>query len=64
MDRQDVSRVQIIRGNALALPLADDSVDLVVTSPPYFGLRVMLARRKGRKTVRIADVVTEAEAAT
>lgn len=31
--------VQIIRGNALALPLADDSVDLVVTSPPYFGLR-------------------------
>ena len=39
MDRQDVSPVQIIRGNALALPLADDSVDLVVTSPPYFGLR-------------------------
>ena len=39
MDRQDVSRVQIIRGNALALPLADDTVDLVVTSPPYFGLR-------------------------
>jgi DNA modification methylase len=31
--------VQIMRGNALALPLADDSVDLVVTSPPYFGLR-------------------------
>ncbi len=26
--------VQIIRGNALALPLADNSVDLVVTSPP------------------------------
>ena len=39
MDRQDVKPVQIIRGNALALPLADDSVDLVVTSPPYFGLR-------------------------
>jgi len=39
VDRQDVSPVQIIRGNALALPLADDSVDLVVTSPPYFGLR-------------------------
>ena len=39
VDRQDVSTVQIIRGNALALPLADDSVDLVVTSPPYFGLR-------------------------
>ena len=30
---------RIIRGNALALPLADASVDLVVTSPPYFGLR-------------------------
>ena len=30
---------QILRANALALPLADDSVDLVVTSPPYFGLR-------------------------
>jgi ubiquinone/menaquinone biosynthesis C-methylase UbiE len=26
--------VQIIRGNALDLPLADNSVDLVVTSPP------------------------------
>lgn len=39
MDRQDVTPVQIIRGNALTLPLADDSVDLVVTSPPYFGLR-------------------------
>ena len=26
---------RIIPGNALALPLADDSVDLVVTSPPY-----------------------------
>jgi hypothetical protein len=31
--------VQIIRGNARDLPLADNSVDLVVTSPPYFGLR-------------------------
>jgi hypothetical protein len=31
--------VQILRGNALALPIEDDSVDLVVTSPPYFGLR-------------------------
>ena len=32
-------RARVIRGNALALPLADASVDLVVTSPPYFGLR-------------------------
>ena len=39
MDRQDVSRVQIIRGDARSLPLADDSVDLVVTSPPYLNLR-------------------------
>jgi DNA modification methylase len=29
----------VIRGNARALPLADNSVDLVVTSPPYFALR-------------------------
>jgi DNA modification methylase len=31
--------VQVLRGNALALPLADNTIDLVVTSPPYFGLR-------------------------
>lgn len=30
---------QVIRGNALDLPLADNTVDLIVTSPPYFGLR-------------------------
>lgn len=30
---------EIINANALDLPLADGSVDLVVTSPPYFGLR-------------------------
>ncbi|MGW4525209.1 DNA-methyltransferase [Amycolatopsis sp. NPDC004378] len=29
----------LLRGDARALPLADESVDLVVTSPPYFGLR-------------------------
>ncbi|HET6919848.1 MAG TPA: DNA methyltransferase, partial [Jiangellaceae bacterium] len=29
----------LLRGNALHLPLPDASVDLVVTSPPYFGLR-------------------------
>ncbi len=29
----------IIQANALDLPLPDASVDLVVTSPPYFGLR-------------------------
>lgn len=31
--------VRIIRGDALALPIADETVDLVVTSPPYYGLR-------------------------
>lgn len=31
--------VQIIQGNALAIPLADQSVHCVVTSPPYWGLR-------------------------
>lgn len=29
----------IIRANSRDLPLADDTVDLVVTSPPYFALR-------------------------
>ena len=29
----------VIQGDALALPLPDDSVDLIVTSPPYFALR-------------------------
>jgi DNA modification methylase len=30
---------RVIRGNALALPLEDESVDLICTSPPFFGLR-------------------------
>ncbi len=34
-----IGSARVIRANALALPLADASVDLVVTSPPYFGLR-------------------------
>jgi DNA modification methylase len=29
----------ILRGDARRLPLADESVDLIVTSPPYFALR-------------------------
>lgn len=32
----------VLRGNALRLPLADESVQCVVTSPPYFGLRSYL----------------------
>jgi DNA modification methylase len=29
----------VLRGDAAHLPLADESVDLIVTSPPYFGQR-------------------------
>jgi SAM-dependent methyltransferase len=29
----------LIQADALQLPLADESVDLIITSPPYFGLR-------------------------
>ena len=32
-------KAQVIRGDARRLPLADDSVDLVISSPPYFALR-------------------------
>ncbi len=31
--------IQMLNGNALAIPLADKSVQCVVTSPPYYGLR-------------------------
>lgn len=31
--------MSVLRADALALPLADESVDLIVTSPPYFALR-------------------------
>ena len=31
--------VVYLRGNAAELPLADNTVDLIVTSPPYFALR-------------------------
>lgn len=44
MDRPDVTKpgVTILQGDALNLDLPDDSVDLVVTSPPYFGLRAYM----------------------
>ena len=29
----------LLRANALAIPLADDSVDAIIKSPPYFALR-------------------------
>lgn len=31
--------MSLIRGDAAAIPLADSTVDLIVTSPPYFALR-------------------------
>jgi DNA modification methylase len=34
-----IGSAKIIRGNALDLPIPDSSVDLIVTSPPYFALR-------------------------
>ena len=34
--------VTIWNADAIALPIADESVDLIVTSPPYFGLRSYL----------------------
>lgn len=37
MAREDVTAV--LRGDARAIPLRDESVDLIVTSPPYFGQR-------------------------
>ena len=33
------ARAIVLRGDAAHLPLPDASVDLIVTSPPYFGLR-------------------------
>lgn len=35
----NLGTAQVIRGDARHLPLADNTVDLVVTSPPYFALR-------------------------
>ena len=32
-------RAVILQGNALNLPIPTSSVDLICTSPPYFGLR-------------------------
>jgi len=31
--------VTLVRADSIAIPLADNSVDLIVTSPPYFALR-------------------------
>ena len=37
--RPNLGTATVIRANARDLPLADNTVDLVVTSPPYFALR-------------------------
>src|SRR5215831_9694186 len=37
--REHLVSAAILRGDARRLPLPDASVDLIVTSPPYFGLR-------------------------
>ena len=34
-----IGSAKIVRANALNLPIPDSSVDLIVTSPPYFALR-------------------------
>jgi DNA modification methylase len=39
VDRQAVGTAQVFRADSRALPIADDTVDLVVTSPPYFAVR-------------------------
>jgi DNA modification methylase len=31
--------IELINANALSIPLADESVHAVVTSPPYYALR-------------------------
>ncbi|MBU0791987.1 MAG: site-specific DNA-methyltransferase, partial [Gammaproteobacteria bacterium] len=35
-----MSKVQLAQANAIHIPLPDDSVHCVITSPPFFGLRV------------------------
>ena len=35
----ELGTATVIRANSRSLPLADNSVDLVITSPPYFALR-------------------------
>jgi DNA modification methylase len=39
MGHVNLGTAQVIRADSRHLPLADNSVDLVVTSPPYFALR-------------------------
>jgi DNA modification methylase len=38
--------IAILQASAFAIPLADSSVQMVVTSPPYFGVRKYAANPK------------------
>lgn len=39
VDAVDRTGASLVKADAVAIPLADESVDLIVTSPPYFALR-------------------------
>lgn len=39
MTPEKIEMIQLIAGDARRIPLPDESVQCVVTSPPYFGLR-------------------------
>lgn len=43
-----MSGVEVVKGSALDLPVPDNSVDLVVTSPPYWNLRDYLGAGDGQ----------------
>lgn len=56
----------ILQGDARSLPLADESVQCVVTSPPYWGLRnygvegqIGLEKTPGEYVRTLVDVFTE-----
>jgi DNA modification methylase len=55
----------LIRGDSLSLPLADDSVDCIVTSPPYFGSRAYGEHEAevGRPRQSLADYLRDLLAA-
>lgn len=52
--------VTLIQADARSIPLADSSVDLVVTSPPYFGLRSYTDNGEHYKG-QVGDEATPAE---
>ena len=50
----------LLRGDARNLPLPDASVDLIVTSPPYFALR-SYSDNGGHMAGQLGDEPTPAE---